>query len=94
MGRNQWTKRDDKPRQLRLLPTTFDPSACVLDEGLMTELERLLDGKEEYVSGKGKKLEGMTLGEVGDMMNVERNGLVIRDRWWNCKWQDDASLIA
>ena len=83
LGRNQWTQSGEQPRPLRLLPTTFDPSACVLDDGLMSELERLKSGKEQI--DKGKALDGMTLQKVGEMMCQPNNGLVIRDRWWHCK---------
>lgn len=85
LSRNQWYKpgqTHNKP--LRLLPTTFDPSACVLDDGLMNELERLNHG-EEQIDG-GKTLKGMTLQNVAEMMRQPNNGLVIRDRWWNCEW--------
>lgn len=83
IGKNQWkpSGQDDIP--LRLLPTTFDPSACVLDDGLMIELDRLNKGEEQRSAGKA--LEGMTLQTVAEMMCQPNNGLVIRDRWWNCK---------
>jgi hypothetical protein len=81
--RNQWTPPGQESSPLRLLPSTFDPSACVLDDGLMLELERLRKG-EEVIDG-GKALEGMTLQTVGEMMCQPNNGLVIRDRWWNCE---------
>jgi hypothetical protein len=83
MGRHQWTPPGSESKPLRLLPTTFDPSACVLDDGLMTELERLTSGKENIAGGK--TLEGMTLQDVGEMMCMPNNGLIIRDRWWNCE---------
>ena len=84
IGKNQW-KRDpgDEDVTMRLLPTTFDPSACVLDDGLMIELERLNQGEEQQPAGKA--LEGMTLQTVAEMMCQPNNGLVIRDRWWNCR---------
>ena len=84
LGRNQWIRPGQSSRPLRLLPTTFDPSACVLDDGLMTELERLHKA-EERIDG-GKAIEGMTLQTVAEMMCQPNNGLVIRDRWWNCEW--------
>lgn len=84
LGKNQWKRPGDRnPSPLRLLATTFDPSACVLDDGLMTELERLTSGKERIDAGHA--LEGMTLQAVADMMNKPNNGLIIRDRWWNCE---------
>ena len=83
LGRNQWHHHGQEARPLRLLPTTFDPSACILDEGLMTELERLTTGTENI--DRGKTLEGMTLPKVADMMRQPNNGLIIRDRWWNCE---------
>lgn len=82
LSRNQWTPPGGEAKPLRLLPTTFDPSACVLDDGLMAELERLTTGKE--IIEEGKALEGMTLQNVGEMMCQPNNGLIIRDRWWNC----------
>lgn len=84
MNRHQWVSPNDEARRpLFLLPTTFDPSACVLDEGLMTELERMTIGHE--VTEAGQSLEGMTLQIVGQMMCQPNNGLVIRDRWWHCE---------
>lgn len=83
LGRHQWKPPGRTNKPLRLLPTTFDPSACVLDEGLMTELDRLISGKEK--TDKVKKLEGLTLGTVGEMMYKPNNGLIIRDRLWNCE---------
>ena len=83
LGRHQWKRPGQDAKPLRLLPTTFDPSACVLDDGLMVELERLTSGKEKIDGGKA--LEGMTLQIVGEMMCQPNNGLVIRDRWWDCK---------
>jgi hypothetical protein len=66
--------------KLILLPTTFDPSACVLDEGLMTELERMTSGGETTIEA-GKNITGMTLDKVAELMCQPNNGLVIRDRW-------------
>ena len=83
IGKNQWTKPGEPDVPLRLLPTTFDPSACVLDDGLMIELDRLNKGEEQHPAGKA--LEGMTLQTVAEMMCQPNNGLVIRDRWWNCE---------
>lgn len=83
IGKNQWTQPGEPDVPLRLLPTTFDPSACVLDDGLMIELDRLNKGEEQHPAGKA--LEGMTLQTVAEMMCQPNNGLVIRDRWWNCK---------
>lgn len=84
MNRHQWKPpTGETPKPLFLLATTFDPSACVLDEGLMTELERMTSGTE--VTNAGKNLEGMTLQTVGEMMCQPNNGLIIRDRWWHCE---------
>ncbi len=83
LGRSQRTRPGEISRELQLLATTFDPSACVLDHGLMTELERVISGKETIDGGNA--LEGMTLQKVGEMMCQPNNRLVIRDRWWNCK---------
>ena len=84
MNRHQWKPPTGEiPKPLFLVATTFDPSACVLDEGLMTELERMTSGTE--VTDAGKNLEGMTLQTVGEMMCQPNNGLIIRDRWWHCK---------
>lgn len=73
--------------KLILLPTTFDPSACVLDAGLMTELERMTSGKEttKVTIEGGKNITGMTLDKVAEMMCQPNNGLIIRDRWWHCE---------
>lgn len=84
MGKHQWKRPGAAATPLRLLATTFDPSTSVLDDGLMTELERLTSGKEKVETGH--TLEGMTLQAVADMMNKPNNGLIIRDRWWNCEW--------
>jgi hypothetical protein len=98
LQRYQWRQRDtDEPVHLRLLPTTFDPSACVLDDGLMSELERLTVN-EEVLRKTGLTLEGMTLQALADMMCKEKNGLIIRERWWHCKWlsqngRDDTCLL-
>jgi len=81
LGRSQWVRPGAETKPLRVLPTTFDPSACVLDDGLMTELERLTSGKDK--PDRGKELEGMTLATVGEMMCRPNNGLVIRDRFWD-----------
>ena len=83
IGKNQWKPSGQTDVPLRLLPTTFDPSACVLDDGLMIELDRLNKGEEQHPAGKA--LEGMTLQTVAEMMCQPNNGLVIRDRWWNCE---------
>jgi hypothetical protein len=83
MGKYQWKMPGEKPTPLRLLATTFDPSTCVLDEGLLTELERLTSGKEKIETGH--TLEGMTLPALADMMNKPNNGLIIRDRYWGCE---------
>nr|XP_031862950.1 uncharacterized protein CI109_001425 [Kwoniella shandongensis]KAA5530022.1 hypothetical protein CI109_001425 [Kwoniella shandongensis] len=69
---------------LRIVTTTFDPSTCVLDEELMMDLERQINGKEK-TEGGGKTLEGMTLAAVAEMMCQSRNGLVIRTRWWESR---------
>lgn len=55
----------------------------MLDDGLMLERERLV--RNEEVFEKGKKLEGTTLKEVGEMMCKEKNGLMIYDRWYHCE---------
>lgn len=83
LGKYQWKGPGAHPTPLRLLATTFDPSTCVLDEGLLGELERLTSGKEKIDAGH--TLEGMTLPALADMMNKPNNGLIIRDRWWNCE---------
>ena len=88
LGKNQWTRPGQAIRPLRLLPTTFDPSACVLDDGLMTELERL--HKAEEKSDQGKAIKGLTLQTVAEMMYLPNNGLVIRDRWWNFNLHEDS----
>lgn len=81
--------KDDKP--LKLIPTTWDPSACVLDEGLMAERERVF--RNEEVFERGKRIEGMTLAGVGEMMTKLKNGLVIRDRWWHCECNVKVGLM-
>lgn len=83
LGGNTIRGKDEKP--LKLIPTTWDPSACVLDEGLMAERERMFFENEE-VFERGKRIEGMTLAGVAEMMCRLKNGLVIRDRWWHCKF--------
>ena len=88
LAKYQWTKPGKAPRPMRLLPTTFDPSACVMDDGLMSELERLNEGEEPTAGGKA--LEGMTLQDVAKMMCQPNNGLVIRDRWWNFNVHEDS----
>jgi hypothetical protein len=50
----------------------------------MSELERLT-GNEEVLRKTGLTLEGMTLHELADMMCKEKNGLIIRERWWHCE---------
>lgn len=82
MGRNQWRRDEQSKHPPRLLPTTFDPSACVLDDGLMAELERITSGKDERQVASGKKLAGMSLSAVASAMSEPDNGLSIRDRWW------------
>ena len=84
LGKNQWKRPGEDAKPLRILPTTFDPCACVLDDGLMTELERLTSGKETI--DRGKAIQGMTMQTVGEMMCQPNNGLVIRERWWNCEF--------
>ncbi|KAK8861559.1 hypothetical protein IAR55_002381 [Kwoniella newhampshirensis] len=69
---------------LRIVTTTFDPSTCVLDEELMMDLERQINGKEK-TEGVGKTLEGMTLAALAEMMCQTGNGLVIRTRWWEAR---------
>ena len=88
LGKNQWTRPGQASRPLRLLPTTFDPSACVLDDGLMTELERL--HKAEERTDQGKAIKGLTLQAVAELMYLPNNGLVIRDRWWNLNVHEDS----
>ncbi|KAL7422858.1 vacuolar membrane-associated protein iml1 [Cryptotrichosporon argae] len=81
LGRLQWPKRPaGTASPLKLLATTYDPAACVLDEGLMTELERVTGGKERTETGL--RMKGMTLQAVADLMNKDYNGLIIRDRRW------------
>ena len=87
IGKNQWRRPGEATAPLRLLHTTFDPSACVLDDGLMIELERLTKGEEQHDAGKA--IEGMTLQTVAEMMCQPNNGLVIRDRWWNREWSSE-----
>jgi hypothetical protein len=89
--KSQWRRPDETVRPLRLLATTFDPSACILDEGLMSELERLIIGKERIETGH--TLEGMTLQTLAEMMNKPNNGLIIRDRWWGCKFTSQATEL-
>lgn len=84
LGKHQWTRPGQHRVHLNILPTTFDPSACLLDDGLMSELERVINGEEAVETGL--KLEGMTLQALADMMCKEKNGLVIRERWWHCEW--------
>ncbi|EIW66543.1 hypothetical protein TREMEDRAFT_35030 [Tremella mesenterica DSM 1558] len=88
LERHQWKSPTRAKRPLRLIPTTFDPSACVLDEGLMTELERLVEGKEK--GDKVKKIAGLTLQTVGEMMCKPNNGLIIRERWWGFNVHEDS----
>ncbi|BEJ00902.1 hypothetical protein CcaverHIS631_0507590 [Cutaneotrichosporon cavernicola] len=88
MGKYQWKGPHEKPTPLRLLATTFDPSTCVLDEGLLGELDRLTSGKERIETGH--TLEGMTLPALADMMNRPNNGLIIRDRYWGFKVHEDS----
>lgn len=89
LSRHQWKRpgqASNKP--LKLLPTTFDPSACILDEGLMRELERWTKGEDRVE--RGKTLEGTTLQSVADMMRQPNNGLVIRDRKWDFNVHEDS----
>jgi hypothetical protein len=81
LNRYRWDSTSDK-NKLLILPTTFDPSACVLDEGLMTELDRMRSGKE--VTLHEKTLAVMPLPAIGEFMCQPNNGLIIRDRWWHC----------
>jgi len=81
LNRYRWdTTSDDN--KLLILPTTFDPSACILDEGLMIELDRRRNGKE--VTRHEKTLMTMGLPAIGEFMCQPNNGLIIRDRWWHC----------
>jgi hypothetical protein len=82
INRHRWDSSSDS-NKLLVLPTTFDPSACVLDEGLMIELDRMRNGKE--ATQVGKTLVGLPLTSIGEMMCQPNNGLVIRDRWWHCE---------
>jgi hypothetical protein len=82
INRHRWDSSSDS-NKLIILPTTFDPSACILDEGLMIELERKRNGKEG--TQLGKDVNSISLSAMGEMMCQPNNGLVIRDRWWHCK---------
>ncbi|ORY27432.1 hypothetical protein BCR39DRAFT_538001 [Naematelia encephala] len=88
LDRNQWRPPGEQAKPLKLLPTQFDPSACVLDEGLMEELERLLSGREKIEGGNA--LAGMTLQSVAEMMCKPNNGLIIYDRYWAYEVHHDA----
>ncbi|GMK55697.1 hypothetical protein CspeluHIS016_0207530 [Cutaneotrichosporon spelunceum] len=88
LGKYQCKAPHEKPTPLRLLATTFDPSTCVLDEGLLGELDRLTSGKEKIEADH--TLEGMTLPALADMMNRPNNGLIIRDRYWGFKVHEDS----
>ncbi|KAE8539698.1 vacuolar membrane-associated protein IML1 [Cryptococcus gattii VGV] len=70
-------------RSLKIVATTFDPSTCVLDEELMMDLARQIHGDSS--GDKKKKLEGMTLANVAELMCQPDNGLVIRTRWWESR---------
>lgn len=82
LNRHRWDVTSEA-NKLLILPTTFDPSACVLDEGLMIELDRMRSGKE--VTKLENNLSTTPLPAVGVLMCQPNNGLVIRDRWWHCK---------
>ncbi|WWD05741.1 hypothetical protein V865_003824 [Kwoniella europaea PYCC6329] len=76
------------PQQpLRIVTTTFDPSTCVLDEELMMDLERQISNKEKptNINSDHKRLEGMTLANVAELMCQPGNGLIIRTRWWEAR---------
>ncbi|WWC68656.1 uncharacterized protein I206_102587 [Kwoniella pini CBS 10737] len=72
---------------LRIVTTTFDPSTCVLDEELMMDLERQISNKEKPTNtgSEDKRLEGMTLANVAELMCQPGNGLIIRTRWWEAR---------
>nr|ODN85129.1 vacuolar membrane-associated protein IML1 [Cryptococcus depauperatus CBS 7841] len=79
-------KRPDgqsQQRSLKIVTTTFDPSTCILDEELMMDLARQIT--DELAGGKKRKLEGMTLANVAELMCQPQNGLVIRTRWWESR---------
>lgn len=82
-NKHRWDQSSDK-NKLLVLPTTFDPSACILDEGLMIELDRMRSDKE--VTTLGKNVADMSLESIGVFMCQPNNGLIIRDRWWHCKY--------
>jgi len=84
LNRHRWDTTSES-NKLIILPTTFDPSACILDEGLMIELDRMRSGKE--VTQVGNHFAGMSLVQIGELMCEPNNGLVIRDRWWHCKFE-------
>ncbi|WVW80120.1 hypothetical protein I302_102095 [Kwoniella bestiolae CBS 10118] len=76
------------PQQpLRIVTTTFDPSTCVLDEELMMDLERQISNREKPTNTNSdhKRLEGMTLANVAELMCMPGNGLIIRTRWWEAR---------
>ncbi|WWC60281.1 uncharacterized protein I303_102850 [Kwoniella dejecticola CBS 10117] len=79
---------DSTPQSpLRIVTTTFDPSTCVLDDELMMDLERQISNKEKPTNTgpEHKRLEGMTLANVAELMCQPGNGLIIRTRWWEAR---------
>ncbi len=82
----KWNKPNEPPEDsfpTRFLPTTLDPSACVLDENLMAQLDKLQEeGPLKKKSNSNRSVEDTTLIGLARAMR-EDDGLSMKDHVWH-----------
>ncbi len=84
--------QDVEPPPPKILPTWLDPSACILDETLMGQLQALHASTQAKPKrdAKNKDLATTPLTDIATMMRDSKTGLRIGDLWWQRTQYTDA----
>jgi hypothetical protein len=83
----RWTYPDERANQpsipVRLLPTTLDPVACILDQGLMDQLDQIhAQGPLKKKMKSEREISDMTPSAIVKAMN-EEDGVPIKHYRWH-----------
>ncbi|KAG8962767.1 vacuolar membrane-associated protein iml1 [Tulasnella sp. 419] len=91
----RWYKPGERPEDIpppRFLPTWLDPSACVLDENLMAQVDEIHAlGPLKKKQHSTKVVEGFPLSNLIKAMK-EEGGVHIKDRQWHNRLYPDSFL--
>ena len=94
-SKSRWMTTSDKEKgvvypPVRFLPTYLNPTASVIDEHLVSQLEEIIASGPLGKNLKSERvLEGTSLQELAKMMRGDR-GLTIKDHKWHTRMYEDS----